>query len=762
MRTLCLAGVCGIVVFHFMPSIARPVVYLIALPAVVCLCGPHWLRVVACCALGFLWTMWRADSVLQQRLDPKYEGAIVTVTGVINERPSAYASASRIVLDVLSSKTGRDQKLNLARLQLNWYDPPRSLTLASKCALKVRLKVPHGVQNPGGFDREKWLFTEQISATGYVVEHPSNRCVPVEERWSVNQIRQFIASRVREALPNAGQHAIVLALSVAQRDGLSTRQWDVLRDTGTAHLLAISGLHISFVAGAAFVLAHWTIGLAAPLSRQWPVQRPAAICALVVATGYAALAGFPTSSERALVMLGVAMACVYWRRRVISVDAFFIALAAVAIVDPFALLTASYWLSFCAVGWLLLITTTGATGNLPRRLLRVHVYLALGLTPLLGILHQSVPIASPVANLVAVPVVTMTIVPLVIVGIVALPINFSMAKLCWTGAAWIWDQLWRVLEWLAAHLSAVELPFAPTPLTALLAALGVLLLVIPVLSGRWLVGTVLLSALMLGERESLSSGQIRVTVLDVGQGLAVVVETASKILVYDTGPAFGDYSAGQTILTPFLRRTGVREIDRLVLSHADNDHAGGWPALVDAFLVREIVVNPSHQFGDPHRTCRSGDSWRWDGVDFDFLHPVSGAEGSRNNLSCVLRISAPGGTVLLPGDIEALAENKLVSESGRLLAADVLLAPHHGSSTSSTPRFVSAVSPRYVVFPAGYGNRFSFPRPTIVERYSLSGATLLTTGSSGAIEFVIKKSVSTPERHRFNYRRYWHRVTKPK
>ncbi|MDA0821586.1 MAG: DNA internalization-related competence protein ComEC/Rec2 [Proteobacteria bacterium] len=760
MRSLCLAVVCGIVVFHTMPSIPHCIVYLMVLPSLCSLCGPLWLRVLACCALGFLWAMWRADSVLQQRLDPQYEGAIVTVIGRINEQPSAYASASRMVLDVLTSKTGRDQTLNLARLQLNWYDPPQSLTLASKCELKVRLKVPHGVQNPGGFDREKWLFTERVSATGYVVEHPSNRCEPDTNRWSVNQIRQPIASRIRDALPNANQHGIVLALSVAQRSALSTHQWDVLRDTGTAHLLAISGLHISLIAGATFVLAHWTIGLAAPPSRQWPVQRPAAICALLVAMGYAALAGFPTSAERALVMFGVAMACVYWRRRAISADAFFIALAAVAVIDPLALLSSSYWLSFCAVGWLLLITTTaGPAGNVARRLLRVHLYLALGLTPVLGILYQSVPMASPVANLIAVPIVTMTIVPLVIVGIAALPINFSAAKLCWTSAAWIWDQLWLLLEWLASHLSAIELPVAPTPLTAGLAALGVLVLVIPVLSSRWFVSMVLLSVLLLGERETLSSAQFRVTVLDVGQGLAVVVETASKTLIYDTGPAFGDYSAGQTILTPFLRSRGVREIDRVVLSHADNDHAGGWPALAAAFPIRAIVVSPNHDIQVPHQTCRAGERWQWDGVDFAFLYPASGTEGSRNNLSCVLRITAPGGTVLLPGDIEDSAENNLVSAPDVTLLADVLVAPHHGSSTSSTSRFISAVSPNYVVFAAGYGNRFDFPRPEIVTRYLLSGATVLTTGTSGAIEFEVKEAVSIPERYRVNYRRYWHHLT---
>ncbi|MFT4562982.1 MAG: competence protein ComEC [Gammaproteobacteria bacterium] len=758
MRTLCLAIVCGIAVSHFMPSIPPRSVYATAMPLIFALWGPYWLRVVACCALGFLWSMWCADSVLQLRLDAKYAGRIVSVTGLLRDPPVLYASASRFVFDVLASETGRDETLELSRLQLNWYEPPESLTRASKCVLKVRLKVPHGVQNPGGFDREKWLFTQQISATGYVVEHPSNRCEPYDDRWSVNRLRHYIATRVREALPNARQHAIVLALSVAQRDALSTRQWDVLRDTGTAHLLAISGMHISLIAGATFILAHWAIGLIAPLSRRWPVQRPAAICALLVAIGYAALAGFPTSAERAVIMLGVAMACVYWRRRVISVDSFFVALAMVAIVDPLALLSASYWLSFCAVGWLLLITTTAAPGNAARRLLRVHLYLALGLTPLLGILHQSVPVASPIANLVAVPVVTMTIAPLVIAGIVALPFDFSAAKLCWTSAAWIWDQLWLLLEWLASHLSAIELPFAPTPLTILLAVLGVLLLVIPLLHGRWFVGPLLISVLMLGERETLSNGQYRVTVLDVGQGLAVVVETASKIMVYDTGPSFGDYSAGKTILTPFLRARGVRKIDRLVLSHADNDHAGGWPALVAAFPVGEIVVSPGHEFQNPHQTCQFGAGWHWDGVRFSFLHPGKGAQGSRNDLSCVLRISAPGGTVLLPGDIEARAESQLLGQSGVALLSDVVVAPHHGSSTSSSVRFVDTVSASYVVFAAGYGNRFNFPRPTIIERYASSGATLLTTGNSGAIEFEIKESVQIAEQRRVNYRRYWHRV----
>ena len=280
------------------------------------------------------------------------------------------------------------------------------------------------------------------------------------------------------------------------------------------------------VAGPAFILAHWGTGLLAPVRRIWPVQRPAVLVALAVAFGYAGLAGFPISTQRALIMLVVVMLCQILRRRSFSVGALVVGLVTVSIMDPLALLSAGFWLSFCAVGWLLFINTVQPPTNILWRLLQLHLYLALGLTPLLGALHQSVPLASPLANLVAVPIVSFAIVPLVMAGVVASPFDSSIAAILWRMAAWIWECLWMYLSTLARVLEPVTVPVAPQAWAVALALGGVTMFVVPLLSARWLLGTVLVAALALEQRNTPPLAQLRLTVVDVGQGLAVVAETA--------------------------------------------------------------------------------------------------------------------------------------------------------------------------------------------------------------------------------------------
>jgi competence protein ComEC len=488
------------------------------------------------------------------------------------------------------------------------------------------------------------------------------------------------------------------------------------------------------------------------------VQRPAAIVALAAAFAYAALAGFPISTQRALVMLAAAMICQFWRRPSISFDAYVLALVTVAVFDPTALLTAGFWLSFCAVGWLLFIHSTQPPAKTLPRLLQLHVYLALGLTPLLGALHQSVPLGSPLANLVAVPVVTLVVVPLVIAGIAVLPFDTVIAGALWRGSAWVWELLWSYLSWLAQVVGSFSLPVAPGIYAIGLALIGVMTFFVPLIRMRWLLGSLLIAALALEQRSAPAAGQIRLTVVDVGQGLAVVVETAAKVLVYDTGAAFGRFSAGADILAPVLRSRGIAAVDRLILSHGDADHAGGWPGLAASLPVKEVWVSPGHTLTVPTTPCRAGRQWQWDGVKFTILYPLDSGPGSRNDRSCVLKVSAQGGSVLLPGDIEARAEARLIRNGSAELAADILLAPHHGSATSSTVPFVTAVDPAYVVFAAGYKNRFSFPRPQIVKAYLTRGVVPLTTGLEGAIEFNISDRVEAPRGFRRSHLRYWHHL----
>jgi len=755
MRYYAFALVAGIAAFQFVPALPPRSFYLALPPLLVLLCRSGPVRLGALCAIGFLWAMWRADMFLALRLSPQHSGQLVRLTGTVTGPPVDFGAGFRFDVDASKTYDLRGQALALPRLRLTWYAHGPYPQAGARCALIVRLKPPGGVQNDGGFDREKWLFRERIAATGTVVPHRSNRCRPDSGIGSLNLLRGSVAARITDALAALPHGGVIAALAVADRSAVDDAEWATLRATGTAHLLAISGLHIALVAGGTFVPAHWTIGLLAPVNRRWPVQRPAALAAFGAAVTYAALAGFPVSTQRAVVMVAVVLLMLSLRRRAFSTDALGMAMATVAVLDPFTLLGSGFWLSFGAVAWLVLLNLSHAPAAMPARLLRMHVCLAVGLAPLLGVLYQSLPLGSPLANLVAVPVVTLTIVPLVLSGVLVLPISTAWADVLWRFALEIWTLLWTYLSWLADALPPLALPTAPTPLATALALAGVCVVFVPVLRWRWLLGAVLLAALGVGQRQELPAGHLRVTVLDVGQGLAVVAETAKRVLVYDTGPGSGDYSAGTAIVAPFLRARGIHAIDTLILSHADNDHAGGWPGLAAAVPVATLMLSPGHDTPAPAARCRAGARWTWDDVAFEILYPLPTTRGTGNDLSCVVKISTAAGSVLLPGDIERRGENALIAHAARQVRADVLIAPHHGSETSSSARFIDAVAPRYVIFAAGASNRFGFPRPAVVRAYERAGAGGYVTGEEGAIELLISDTIETPRSFRRTHPRYW-------
>jgi competence protein ComEC len=764
MRYYYLCFGCGIGLFQLMPHVPSSALYSALCPLLLSAWKNPRSRFVVLLGTGFLWAMFRAGLALGSRLPTHLAGQVLTVRGAVAQLSVSNQRASRFDLTNIDASTYRGQAVRLAKLKLAWYGAEAPLKVGAICSLKVRLRLPLGTHNPGVFDREKWLFAERVSALGHVIDHPGNVCDEELPSWHPSQIRDAVKNKIAHALAGSEQRAIILALGVADRSALSDEHWRVLAATGTAHLFAISGLHISLVAAAALLLSHWMIGVISPLARLWPVQRPAIIVAICAAGAYAALAGFPISAQRALIMLVVALGSLFLRRRAISLDSYCMAFALVAAIDPLSLLSASFWLSFCAVGWLLLITTTRAEPSGLLRLIRLHLFLALGLTPLLGVLHQSIPCASPLANLIAVPVVAIAIVPLVILGIAVSPFSIDAAALIWKIAASVWQPLWLFLQWLAANVAPIELAARPSWLAAAMAFVGVGLVLIPVLRTRWVAAGVLLAAIASARQPDLGLGELRVTVLDVGQGLATVIQTAEHVLVYDTGPSFGDYSACASIVAPFLHTRGVEQIDRIVISHADSDHAGGWGGLVGVVPARDFVVSPAHDFPLAHTDCEDGRSWNWDGVHFAFLYPAKGSVGSKNDLSCVLLISAPGGRILLPGDIERGAEIKLLNAYRDALSVDIVIAPHHGSSTSSTLQFIAAANPSYVVFATGFANRFDFPHREIVSRYLKSRAIVLNTGTDGAVEFDINQRVSKPQTSRSTNQRYWQQrlVRQPK
>lgn len=677
--------------------------------------------------LGLVWTSAYVHWYWQP-LDPTLEGRELIVIGRIEDVPVKRSWGWLFDFRVESQPPEGSLP---ERIRLSWYGGPE-LKAGERWQLKVRLKRPHGLANPDGYDYERWLFTRRIGATGYVRQPGPNR--RLAESSGLAGWRQAIADFIDFELSESPYRGILKALAVGVQEGIGEDQWEVLRRTGTAHLVAISGLHIGLVAGlilwlgrkAWLWLGHWRLG----------ADQAGAVLAVPCAVGYAALAGFSVPTRRALIMLCVGLWALLQRRRLYPGQALGAALLGVCAFDPLAPLTAGFWLSFGAVAWILY--AIGGRLRPPRwALLKVQGYLLVGLAPCLIFFFQQLGLSAPLANLIAIPLVTFGVVPWVLLGGGLASVAPDLASLLLSVSDWVLAWLWPALAWLAGFHDG-SWPLPPPPVWSLpLAWLGIGWLLAPRgLPGRWL-GVALLLPMVWTSVPHPAPGEVWVTVLDVGQGLAAVAETKNHVLVYDTGPGFGErFDAGSDVIAPFLQRSGRRRVDLILLSHGDSDHSGGLAGLMRRFPA-PILTSAVAQFsGFGAAPCQEGQGWEWDGVRFAVLWPEEAEPKpgeSENNRSCVLKIETKAGAVLLPGDLERSAEAALVRRYGTSLKASVLIAPHHGSATSSSWLLLRAVQPDYGVISSGYRNRFGFPSQRVLDRYRLLQAQVFNTAHDGAI-----------------------------
>ena len=721
---------------------------------------------------GFLWTLFNAHLLLQHELLPRDEGKTLYAEGVVISLPETNAESVRFNfrIDNLRSR-GQAVESNPGKVRLSWYQGRQPLKPGEKWRLKIRLKRPHGFMNPGGFDYGAWLFQNRLRATGYVVNGRDNiRLADVSGAgaygFNFNSLRFAIKNRIQEVIASDPLTGFIPALAVGDRSGLSDAQWQVLTATGTNHLIAISGLHIGLIASLAYLLILRTWSLLrlltiAPLLNV-PAARVAAAGAMFTALIYALLAGFSLPTQRALVMLCVYFGMKLYDRTIISSDVLGIAVIAVLVIDPFAPMSVSFWLSFAAVAVILYgVSYRIHQGRRRwREWGRVQYVVSLGLLPALAFYYQQIPIFSLFANMLAVPWVSFTVIPLILGGCGMLFVHSGIAGFLLELALLSLHGLWWILDFFVGwevHLLPVT---RPETITMAVITAGVLILLLPAgITARWL-GLIWLIPLFFPYKPGPSFGQVSMTALDVGQGLAVVVRTENHSLLYDVGPAYASgFNTGEAVVLPFMRDSGITALDLLVQSHGDNDHIGGLKGIIDEVPIARIISSVPEQI--PHRQvrdCRDGQSWQWDGVDFHVLHPATDTDLSGNNRSCVLRISAGDVTLLLPGDIEDSAERKLVTRHGAGLKSDVLVVPHHGSRTSSTPGFIKAVSPDIAIFPVGYRNRFNLPNQDIITRYQDHGAKLLSTTKSGAIRVVTTGAGMEVTTYREKQRRFWHTV----
>ena len=738
---------------------------------------PMWvarrtLAAACCCAGGFLWAAWLAGGRLSDELPAAWEGEDIRLVGVVAAMPQPYDRSVRFEFDVERVATPYAEVP--AQIALSWWGSPagdgRRATLPELRAgerwhLTVRLRRPHGTLNPHGFDYEAWLLERGIRATGYIRPRSGNQrltAMVVRPQYLVERVREAVRARIQNALADAPYAGVLTALAVGDQRAISAPQWQVFTRTGVNHLMSISGLHVTMISGLAFTLAYWLWRRSARLMLRLPARKAAVVAGLLAALGYAWLSGFAVPAQRTVYMLAV-VAVALWSGRLSSASVVLCAaLFVVLLFDPWAVLAPGFWLSFGAVGLIMYVTT----GRIAQEhwfwaWARVQWTITLGLIPLLLALFQQVSIVSPVANAIAIPVVSLIVVPMTLIGLLLpfdLVLQLAHAVMAACGA---------MLEWMSALPLAVWQQHAPPLWTVVIAMIGVMWLLLPRgFPARW-IGAVGLLPVFLVAPQLLANGTLKLTVLDVGQGLAVVAQTRNHALLYDAGPADGpQIDSGNRIIVPYLRAAGVRTLTGMVISHGDNDHSGGALSVLQAVPPGWLLTSlpDDHallaQSAAPRR-CETGDHWQWDGVDFEVLHPprkhYTREKFRSNDRGCVLRISTSGATVLLAADIEQKTERELLGSVADKLRAQVLLVPHHGSRTSSTPGFVAAVNPDIALVAVGYRNRFGHPKDDVLDRYRAIGSRIYRTDYDGALLLEVAGDGGIGiQRYRAMYRRYWH------
>ena len=667
--------------------------------------------------LGFCWAAVLAGHGLAARLPPELHNSdhVVrgTVVGLVRVRDDTVA------FDLHTELPHRKR----ARVALRWYDYPPARPLpqpGENWQLRVRLRVPRGLANPGQPRYERFALRRGLAASGYVRSDDDNRRIAAS-RWRLDRLRGAVSQRLHELLAHTGSGALVITLAVADRQYLEPRHWRVMRRTGLSHLLAISGLHVGMIA----VVGYWLGALAGSL-----VNRGiggGCLCSALCACAYSALAGFPVPTQRALIVVLVLLAGRWRRRQSRPGNSLAIALLAIMLIDPFASLDRGFWLSFGAVASILFALNGLTRVQRLDSALRVQGAVTLALAPLLVVFFGEVSLIAPLLNLLVVPLAGLLLVPAILAGLALYSLSPAGGEVL-VAIATVLDRAWPGLESLAGRSWAAWSP-GPAPVwVSLLALAGAGWLLAPRgWPARWL-GLVMLTPLVTWRPAAPEHGALQATLLDVGHGMAVVVRTARHLLVYDAGPAWpSGNDAADRVLIPYLERQRAGAPDLIVISHGDSDHAGGLASLRVRFPDTDVLAN---DLGGVNR-CVQGTRWFWDGVAFTVLHPPRSGHWSANDASCVLRIDAGAGCLLLTGDIETRSERELVRAS--LAPCQVVAGLHHGSKTSSSAAFVAAAGAGHVLFPTGYANRWGFPRPAVLSRWQAAGAVTHDTGNDGAI-----------------------------
>ena len=736
MRTGMVALALGLLALRFLPALP-PVWLCTLLPVIGLMLLPFRTYPVAFFLFGLSWACLQAQWALDDRLPSRLDGETRWVEGRVVGLPQHTEAVVRFELADARSRHGTVPPL----MRLAWYGGP-PVKSGERWRVAVKLKRPAGLLNPHAFDYDAWLLAQRIGATGTVKDGE----LLSEARWAW---RDGIRQRL-QAVDAQGRTGVLTALVLGDGSGLSRQDWQVLQDTGTVHLLVISGQHIGLLAGVVYLLI-------AGLARYglWPNRLPwlpwACGLAFAAALGYGLLAGFEVPVRRACLMIGLVL---LWRLRFRHLGAWWpllLALNGVLLLDPLASLQPGFWLSFAAVA-VLIFTFSGRLG--PWRWwqtwTRAQWLIAIGLGPLLLVLGLPISLSGPLVNLLAVPWISLLVLPPALLGTLLLPVPYVGEGLLWLAGGLI-DGLFRGLAWVAGQVPA-WVPAAIPLWVWGLGALGAFLLLLPRGVPLRPLGWPLLLLLIFPPRSEIPEGVADIWQLDVGQGLAILVRTRHHTLLYDAGPRFGDNDLGERVVLPTLRKLGVDGIDLMLISHAHADHAGGARAVAQGLPVKHVLGGEPAELPNEWQAagCESGRRWTWDGVNFELWQWAHARES--NPKSCVLQIEASGERILLTGDIDMAAERALL-ESPLAIPTDWLQSPHHGSRSSSSMALLDRLRPKAVLISRGQGNSFGHPHPTVLARYQKYGMAIYDSADQGAIHLQLGR-FEAPRSMRLE-RRFW-------